>query len=56
MHAIFQELGSTIHREYYESEVEQSGIQIVKDLVTKNIPEIVISDGAIIANLEEFKL
>ena len=52
---ICQELGTTrIDKWYYESEVEQEGIQIVKDMEKKGIAQ--YSQGAIAINLEEYKL
>lgn len=54
---VFAELGCRIQREYFESEVEQPGIEIVKKLVQdETIPEIKESQGAIIADLEKYDL
>ena len=57
INSVFDELGCTIEREYFESEVEQTGIDIIKQ-AEKNthIPLIKESQGAIIADLEDFKL
>lgn len=53
----FQELGCHIEKMYFESEVEQPWIKIVKDLeANNNIPEIKVSEWAIIADLESYDL
>ena len=55
MKKIFSELGSSdIDKRYFESEVEQPGINIVKELQQKGIAQ--ISQGALAINLEKHKL
>lgn len=54
---VFEELWSTIHKFYRESDVEQPGIELVKKYVEDTtIPHIKHSQGAIIADLEEYDL
>ncbi|MFH1398932.1 MAG: arginine--tRNA ligase [Candidatus Woesearchaeota archaeon] len=52
--AILKELDSHVGRVYYESEVEQPGKKIVKELAAKGVAQ--YSDGAIILNLEHYNL
>jgi arginyl-tRNA synthetase len=55
MKAIFAELGSEhIDKWYFESEVEQPGIQIIQQLLADGIAQ--YSEGAVAMNLEEWKL
>ncbi len=50
---VFRELGCTIERMYFESDVEQPGIDMVKEMeASQQTKEIRYSDGAIIADLE----
>ncbi len=51
---IFKELDCSIHRYYFESEVEKEGIGLVKDLEKKGIAR--YSEGAIILDLESYNL
>ncbi|MBS1266683.1 MAG: Arginine--tRNA ligase [Candidatus Woesearchaeota archaeon] len=51
---IFEELDCKIDRPYWESEVEQPGIKIVKQQLEKGNAE--YSEGAIIADLEKYNL
>ncbi len=52
MEHIFSELGSAeMDKRYYESDVEQPGIQIVNDLLAKGIAK--KSQGAVVMDLEE---
>jgi arginyl-tRNA synthetase len=53
MHAINTELGSVIQRAYLESEVEQPGIELVKQLAQQNKGGVHESEWALIVNLEE---
>ena len=52
--SIYQELGIKFTHIFYESEVIAAGLKIVDDLFKKKI--IVKSEGAIIANLEQYDL
>lgn len=55
MKHIFEELWSgEIDKRYFESEVEQPGIQIVKQMLEDGIAQ--YSEGAVAINLEEYKL
>lgn len=55
MEKIFEELGSGhFDKRYFESTVEQQGIQIANELLEKGIAE--RSQGAIVMNLEAYKL
>ena len=55
MKKIFDELWSgNIDKRYFESEVEQPGIQIVNKMLADGIAE--VSQGAVAMNLEEWKL
>jgi arginyl-tRNA synthetase len=55
MKHIFEELGSgDLDKRYFESEVEQPGIQIVQQMLADGIAQ--YSEGAIAVNLEEWKL
>lgn len=55
MKKIFAELGSEqMDKRYYESELEQPGIQIVKQMLQEGIAE--ISQGATAINLEQWNL
>jgi arginyl-tRNA synthetase len=55
MKKIFAELGSgDIDKRYFESEVEQPGIQIVQQMLADGIAQ--YSEGAVAINLEEWKL
>ena len=51
---IYKELNTNFDKHFFESEVEEEGKNIVKDLQKLGIAE--ESEGAIIANLEKFKL
>lgn len=55
MATVFAELGTTeLDKRYYESQVEQPGIEKVKALLEQGIAE--LSQGAIVMNLEDYKL
>ncbi|MFZ2803874.1 MAG: arginine--tRNA ligase [Patescibacteria group bacterium] len=54
MDTIFQELGVSIDRHYFESEVVDDGQKIVDELLKKNIA--VKSQGAIVVPMEDLKL
>ena len=55
--AAFEELWCTIQKFYRESDVEQPGIELVKTfLEDENIPDIRMSEWAIIADLEAYDL
>lgn len=57
LQSIFDELGCTIQRFYRESEVEQPGIDLVKQYESdEKIKNIRMSEWAIIADLEEYDL
>ncbi|MEK6880526.1 MAG: arginine--tRNA ligase, partial [Nanoarchaeota archaeon] len=51
---IYEELDTKFDKHYFESEVEESGKEISKDLVKKGIA--VISDEAVIMDLEKYNL
>jgi arginyl-tRNA synthetase len=51
---IFQELGVTIDRQYFESEVVEAGQKIVDDLLQQGVAK--MSQGAVVVDLEEQKL
>lgn len=53
----FSELGCRIEKFYFESDVEQPGIQRVQDMEQNDaIPDVKMSQGAIIADLEPYDL
>jgi arginyl-tRNA synthetase len=54
MSAVFQELGVSTERQYFESEVMDAGQRIVDDLLSKGVAR--MSEGAVIVDLEDQKL
>jgi arginyl-tRNA synthetase len=52
--SIYKELGVKFEKTFYESEVIDEGLEMVKTMLAKNI--LVKSEGAIIANLEKYDL
>lgn len=52
--SIYKELGVKFERIFYESELIEEGLIIVEKMIEKNI--LVKSQGAIVANLEEYNL
>ncbi len=54
MAVVFQELGVSIERQYFESEVVDAGQRIVDDLLAKGVAR--VSEGAVIVDLEDQKL
>jgi arginyl-tRNA synthetase len=54
MTEIFHDLGVTIDRQYFESEVVEKGQRIVDELLKKKIAR--VSEGAVIVDLQEEKL
>lgn len=53
--AIFRELGVELDRDYFESEVEEPGKQLARELLAKGIAE-TGEKGALIVNLEKYGL